>query len=211
MFQGAASTLFDSLLDGFAIITIIFFLVDKAIVGVKLPQKEWDPLTLPELTLDRDRVDRAEVMFEAIFLGAFIVALNAATGVAVPAGPIGENWDVVAALVEEFGAYFPLLIGLGIIEIALKFILIARGRWDRWTRTGGLAIDVANILVAASMLRLAPFTELPLVDTIIKITIGIALVVTIIEAAGKLYRLLFPNKPSPWQTVTAELKNLSRT
>lgn len=203
---------FSGLLTSFAVVTIIFALLEKALAGEKLPRQVWDPLTLPELTSDRDRVNIVEAVVELFVLAvAFVIFISVVSGVG-PALPVGENWDIVPALIEEFRPYLPLFFAIWAAEFALKLFVVFRGRWEKWTRWAELAVAVGGGILLAFTLRAAPFTEVSLVNDIVQLSIGIGLFFTFTDALFKFYRILRPDSRFPWRAKEVEqaMKDLGK-
>lgn len=186
--------LIDSYFTAFAVITIIFALLERFTPGLHLPAQEWDPRTLPEITTDRDKVNYFETLFEIIFTAIFISVINLLPGWQVPA-----DLPVVGELVQFFLPFIPWVTALAVVEIILDAYLLSQGRWQPLTRWIAFAHAVASTIVAGVMLSVAPYSSVALADTIVRISIGVVFAISLIDTAVKLYKALRPGAPMPWE------------
>jgi hypothetical protein len=186
--------LVNSLLVSFAIVTIIFAVLDRYVPGLHLPAREWDPRQLPEITSDREKTDYLELVFEIIFTAAFVAVLNLMPGWQFPA-----DLAFAPELIDKFLPFFPWITSLAVIQIVLDIYLLTRGRWTPITRWISFAHAAASVAVIAVILRIAPYSSVELVDSIVKLSVALALIVSLIDAALKLYRALRPGVPLPWE------------
>ncbi|MEX1247097.1 MAG: hypothetical protein WEA61_01325 [Anaerolineales bacterium] len=196
--RGTVSNLIDGALTSFAMVTLVFAVLDKTMAGELRPQKEWDPRTLPEPTVAHDRIDTVGTLIEIFISGAFILAVNLAPGW-LAAAPQSEGWDLAGALFAKFAPFIPWLTAVWVGQLALKVYLLVRGRWERWMRGIEFVLAVAGVVVLAAIYKSAPFSDVAMVDSIVKFSIGIAVIIASIDAAVKLFRILRPDWRFPWQ------------
>jgi hypothetical protein len=192
----------DSLLISFAVVTIIFAVLEhflpelKALAAAEhkgaLP--EWDPRTLPGITPDRDKVDYVELIIEIIITGALITVINLA-----PGWQFSGDMAIVGELIAKFLPFIPWITILAVVEISLDIYLLTQGRWQLATRWVSFGHAAASAILITSTLQAAPFSAVDLVDSTVKLVIAIVLVITLIDAAIKLYRALRPGVPLPWE------------
>lgn len=195
----------DSLLGMFAIVTIIFYVLDSQGVGKEIKERDWNPLELPELGSDRERVNMGEMIVELFFLAALIIIVNVVPNLTGIVGPLDSDFDVIPALANEFAPFIPAFSVVWALEIALNVYVLVRARWQPVTRWLQFGLSVAGIALIAYMLTAAPFTELAIVDTIVRFSIGITLFFASIEALVQLFRLVFPQRRLPWQSKQQEV------
>lgn len=187
--------LVNSLLVSFAIVTIIFAVLERFLPGLKLPAEEWDPRDLPEITPDQEKVKYFELIFEFIFTGAFITVLNL-----MPTWRFPTHLSIAAELIARFQVLFPWITALAMVQIALNIYLLTKGRWQPFTRWISFAHAVASVALIAAALTLAPYSSTELVNSIVQLSVAIAILIALIDASVKLYRALRPGVPLPWET-----------
>jgi len=193
----------DSLLVSFAIVTIIFAVLEhflpelKALAAAehKGAHPEWDPRTLPEITPDRDKVDYIELIVEIIITAALITVINLA-----PGWQFSGDMEIVGELIAKFLPFIPWITILAVVEISLDVYLLTQGRWQLATRWVSFGHAVASAVVIASTLQAAPYSAVDLVDSTVKLVIAIVIVITLFDAAIKLYKALRPGVPLPWES-----------
>lgn len=201
LISGAVGNFINGILFSFAIITIIFAVLERflpelwALAGPehKGALKDWDPRALPEIMPDRDKVDYVELIVEIIFTGAFITVINLA-----PSWQFSGDLAVAGELISKFAPFIPWMTALAVVEIALDVYVLTQGRWQlatRWIAFGHAAGSVALIVITS---QAGPFSAVERVDSIVKVIIAIIIIISLIDAAVKLYRALRPGRPLPW-------------
>jgi hypothetical protein len=186
--------LVNSILVSFALVTIIFAVLERFVPNLHLPAREWDPRELPEITHDREKIDILELVFEIIFTAAFIILINAMPGWTFPA-----DLAFAPELIEKFLPFFPWITSLAVVQIALNIYLLTQGRWTPVTRWISFAEAAASVAVIAATLNVAPYSSVELVNSIVQFSIYIVIILSLIDAAVKLYRALRPGVPFPWE------------
>jgi hypothetical protein len=111
--------------------------------------------------------------------------------------PINFFPELISRLIPFFG-WFQLMWAA---EFALKFAVLIRGRWNLATRAlevvlafVGLAV---TIVVTQSIVSTLPSGIAPL-DQLITISLVVTLVIIMVDAFVKLYRLFRPQARLPW-------------
>ena len=190
----------DSLLISFAWVTIIFAVIEhflptlRAMAGEEDKPKEWDPRSLPEVTPDRDKVDTVGLIVEIIITAALITVINLA-----PGWQFSGDMAIVGEMIAKFLPFIPWITILTAVEISLDIYLLTQGRWQLATRWVSFGHAAAWVIVVASTLQAAPYSAVELVDSSVKMIIAIVIVITLIDAAIKLFRALRPGVPLPWE------------
>lgn len=203
VFGDVAGSYFESLLINFAIVTGIFALLEREEVKTYMKKPDWDPFKLPDVT-DRDRAQIFDLIVELFFSALAIGVVLIIPDLVGPGGALNEDWNVIAVLATEFAPFIPWLVAAWIGDFALKLFVLVRGRWNKPTRVLEFALAAANVIIFASMFSAAPFGPVALVDTIVKLSLGIAVVIGGIDAAVQLYHLVFPDSRLPGQAALAK-------
>ena len=194
----------NSLLISFAVITIIFAVLEhflptlREMAGPEAAPKAWDPRTLPEITPDRDVVDRIELIVEVVLSAAFITVISF-----LPGWQFTGDLAIVGELIAAVAPFIPWMIALSIVQIGMDVYLLTQGRWQlatRWVAFAHAAGEAVLSAVILKTLQAAPITSVELVDTIARGVIIVVLIIQMFEVALKLYKALRPGMPLPWET-----------
>lgn len=112
----------------FGLVTLIFYLVNRAIIKEKVtPKDAWSIESLKELVEDKDKVDRLELGIESVFLiiltfGLFNYIIN-----------IGSWFNQIVLIV------FYIFIAISLI---LNLYLIVKGKWQKQTRIISVGLNL---------------------------------------------------------------------
>jgi hypothetical protein len=139
---------------------------------------------------DPDRINRTELLVGMFFTLAALLVFNFAPEWIGVIGWHDGGFGVVPVLTDAFLAYVPWLSGLWLGELAIKALLYRRGRWTRGLRLAEFGLSLASVAVLYIIVQNVAIVQIGIIDAIVKLAVGIALVVAVIEAAGQLYRLL---------------------
>jgi hypothetical protein len=197
-----------SLFTGFGIVTIVFAILERNAPEFKIEEDEdWDPRQLPGPVEETERADVPTIVAELFFLIAFI-GLIRMTPAWVPADlpePLTFFPIMLGKLVPFFG-WFQLLWGA---EFALKFAVLIRGRWNLATRIVETVLAFAGLAVAVLVTQAiaASLSGIDPLDQIIVVSLGITVVIILVDAFVKLYRLFRP--PASRDSIR-DLSKLSR-
>ncbi len=197
-------------------VTIIFALIQRAAPGIKpaVIPFEFDPRklkTTPELVGEPFKL--AGLVVDMVMALIALVLFNAFPQVVGIYSFNGSQWTVNAVFTAAFFAYVPFMSILWALEVALKGSVLAAGRWTtmtRWARIGlkvltvGLiyvilsgpdiiSVPVEAILNPGSTGFLAQLNQW--INLSLRLALGIALVVTIIEVVSTTIKLLVGKKP----------------
>jgi hypothetical protein len=186
----------------FASVTIIFALLEHFLPTLwsmaephhRASRGEWDPQRLPEISPDRDKVNVVDLIVELVFTAAFISVINLAPGWQFPA-----DLAIAEELIAKFLPFIPWITALGLVQIFLDIYVLTQGRWSSFTRWLAFGHAAGSLALVAATLLAAPFSVVPLVNDIVKISFGIILIMSLIDAAIKLYKAARPNSPLPWE------------
>lgn len=202
--------LIGNFLTSFAVITLIFagleYFGPELDLGDAVNEPDFDPLKLPPVSSERDKVALFDTVVELIVLGAFISVINLAPTWVWPAG-LGEAQGVgpefyaslVPEIVAQFTPFIPWLTAIALGSVLLKIFLLVGQRWSRLARWVDVALGVAFVIVSGLILSAAPFSSAPQLDVIVKTAVIVTLVFAVGDVVFKLYHLLKPEQPLTWQ------------
>lgn len=186
------------------VVTFIFFVLERSGVADEEIEAElskgWDPRDLPTIE-DRDRINHVELVFELLFTLAFLVILNSAFGLVGPASDFVRRWDFIADVVDAVRPYFPWMVTLLGIELGLKFSVLIRGAWQRWSRAFEFTISVGNTIILWLLYAAAPYSDTAWLNTSMRFVVLVALLITVGVGLGQLYRLVWPQRQPPWMVL----------
>jgi hypothetical protein len=217
-----------SYLSAFAMVSLIFAILEYFLPDLDLPAESWDfkkakdypnvqgwdPRTLPHIMLDYDKINVFEIVVELFFETAFIYVINSFSGWNLPELITSDNEgaEVVAQLIAVVQPFIPAFTGLAIATIAIRIVLLLRGRWEPWTRWAEILAYAGSAVVMWLILAAAPYTGIEMVDNIARLSVGVSLLICVIYTLSMLYRVLRPNDILPWdnENLEREIEELGR-
>lgn len=194
---------FTSILVNFGLITLIFAIAERA--GAWRPQKasSWDPRALPERT-DPNQIKRGELVVGIVFLIIFIAGINFYPNWIGLINVTGEEWDIVTLLSADFYQHIPWITASALLDIIVKVIVLGRGRWEISSRLAELLVSLFGIFVLYRILNGGEILVIPILTTLAKVGLRIILIITLLDAASKLYRLITHQPRSFWPLKTVQ-------
>ncbi len=149
---GLAVSLAQSAVAVFGWVAIVFWVVERLGRGRTEGRKTWDPTALPPVN-DPDRVSRAGLAVGLAFLSAFLLVLNVFPDGIVALVGIDGAVAIMPLAGPGLRAATPLLTLVLGGMLALRLVVLVRGRWSRGLRWIGLGLDLAWIGVLFRLLR----------------------------------------------------------
>ncbi len=197
--------LFATLLQAGGMVVLVFALVERA-NRAELQrewQKPWDPRTLPAVE-ERDRVKVGEMLVGIGFSVAILIGLNFYLDRLGGYYVVGEGWRSIAIFGEAFFDFVPWLTLWWGSELLLSIVVLIRGRWQTWSRLVQLAINLLAAGILLQMLTGGPLAAWAPLEPVFKVTLAIALVAALFDAAKTAYRLVVQSGRSspPRQVIT---------
>lgn len=201
----------------FGNIVLVFAILERVLPAKDLEEKEeWTPVDLAKEP-DPDQVKFGEQIFEIFFLVLFLIVFNQYPEV-IGIGFFDENdWMFISPiLTEAFFNYLPWLNILFALQIGFNIYLLRQGWWNTGLRIANGLLELGSLALAIAMLRgpaLVRLTEEQLVGTPLEasaqalVTIGnlipsivlsIVIIISSIEIAQTVYRLIKTGTSSPY-------------
>lgn len=219
------STVGESLLDlvsgliaAFGNIVLVFAILERTLPAKEFEEEEeeWDPARLASEP-DPDRVSFVEQIVSIVFTSIFLIILNVYPGIIGFGYVQNGEWVFVSPILSEaFFSYLPWINLLGLLEIVLSIILLRQGIWKTWTRITHVVLELGNIVLAIAMLRgpslvalspgdfagttMAESAEVLLwvAEWVPTLVLSIIIIVSTIEVAQTIYRLLKSRGSAPY-------------
>ena len=198
-------------LSGVGSTTLVFALLERVI-----PEEEfelhagepWNPRDLPVVEA-RDEVKRGGLIAEIAFLVLLIIGFLA-FGHRIGGAYYDGTWHWMPAFLSDafFSMYLPLFITRWSLSIVLNLVLLRQGRWQLGTRVVDVLFHGLDIYILARLINGLPiinpaafqtmFSAVPatadildnLANNGLRIAFLVALLVTVIEFARKIVRLV---------------------
>jgi hypothetical protein len=188
------------------IVTIIFAIVEYTQdTSWKQPEEaEWDPMSLPAVK-DGEHVNRLEMAFGMMWNVAFIILFNFYRHWVVAIVPAGGETQRITLLAPEFVAFVPWLTLVWGLELALKSVVLLRGRWTRLTRWLELALMPLNIYVVNLMRQADELLTIPGLTELVQVGLAFVIVILVLDGLYKLYRLLAAHPLKPQEIFKSRL------
>ncbi len=209
--------LFNSVLTAFGWIVIVFAVIQWVVVKKSLKFRQldwdWDPSKLKKTPKhEADKFNATGLAAEVVLTITALVLFNAFPQY-VGVGSVRDGqWVIVSVLAPAFFTYLPWISLLWALKATVDIVALGQGRWTvglRWALVGlglGSIILAYRILTGPAIVAFPPdaITRLGwgtatamsiqqlsnLVNSAVRLSIAVALVVEVIETAGRLIRLL---------------------
>ncbi len=188
------------------IVTIIFAIVEytQDTSWKQSQEAEWDPMSLPAVK-DGERVNRLETAFGMMWSVAFIILFNFYRHWIVAIIPAGGEVQRIPLLAPEFAAFVPWLTLSWGLELALKSVVLLRGRWTRLTRWLELALVPLDIYIINLMRQADELLTIPGLTQVVQVGLAFVIVILVLDGLYKLYRLLAPHPLKPQEIFKSPL------
>jgi hypothetical protein len=181
--------------------------------------EDWDPKELASEP-DPDRVSLGEQITTIFFSVLFLIVFNLYPGL-IGFGFFSEGeWVFISPLLTEaFFSYLPWINILTVLQIGFAVYLLRQRAWNITSRIANILLELANIALAATMLRgpaLVALTPEQLAGTPLAesaeffakganllptLVLGIVIIVSSIEVAQAIYRLWKSRPSSPYPVI----------
>lgn len=213
----SALGLLGGLITAFGNIVLVFAILERVLPAKEFEEEEeWNPAGLASEP-DPDRVKFGEQIFELFFLVLFLIVFNLYPGV-IGFGFFSDNeWVFITPiLTEAFFSYLPWINILFLLQIGFNVYLLRQGMWNTGLRIANVVLELGSIALAVAMLRgpdLAALTADQLAGTPLEessqlfitmaniiptLVLTIVIIISSIEVAQTVYRLLKSRPSSPY-------------
>lgn len=217
----SALGLLAGLISAFGNIVLVFAILERVLpkADFEKEMEDWDPKELASEP-DPDRVSWGEQIFELIFLVLFLVIFNLYPGlIGIGFLDNGEWVFITPVLTKAFFSYLPWINILFLLQIGLNLYLLRRGIQNTVSRIANILLELADIVLAVVMLRgpalvaMTPeqFAGTPLAEAadffakganlLPLLVLGIVIIVSTIEVAQGVYRLMKSRPSSPYPVI----------
>jgi hypothetical protein len=185
---GIVSSAFGS----FVIVVIIFALLERMPAN-RVPEKEaWNPRSLPPVK-DPNRIAPVELALGIIFPLLVIILFNRYPYWIVDMEAPPGGFQFFPVLHQNFLNFVPWLTASWALEIGLRSIVLAQGRWSLVTRVAEFLVEMFGLYVTYLIFSGGPITFNSGIDMIVRFGLGIAIVVGAISAVFTLGKSLLAN------------------
>ena len=212
--------LLGGLITAFGNIVLVFAILERVLPAKEFEEEEeWNPAELANEP-DPDRIKFGEQIFEMFFLVLFLIVFNLYPEI-IGIGFFNDNdWVFISPiLTDAFFSYLPWLNILILLQIGFNVYLLRQGLWNITTRIMNILLELGSIALAVVMLRgpdLASLTASQLAGTplaesaplfitmarlIPMLVLTIVIIVSSIEVAQMVYRLMKDRPSSPYPVV----------
>ncbi len=204
---------FNIVISGIGSTTLIFAILERVIPDGEFElddEEEWNPRDLPEIEA-RDEIKPAGLIVQIGILALLLVAFIGFPDRINMGAYYDGGWHIVPSILSAafFSTYLPLMEIQWGLTIVLNLVLLRQGRWQPGTRIAELLIQgfgiliLVRLLVGPSILNadvlngmfpVMGFTPASPVNGALKLAFLVALIVTVVDTGGKIYRI--------WQSQT---------
>lgn len=183
------SNYFDSLFRAFAIITLVFALIERQAINIKLDD-EWDPESLPQVQPDEQRVNVFEKGTELFFLVGFLSLVYFFPDWS-PTAALGPELDIVPAIMAVLLANKVWLTIIWVGELVVGLTAIGRGRWNNALRIADVGLAYAGAALIGQMtVQLARVAKPVGLEQVVLLSFGVTFLIVLVDASVRFYKLL---------------------
>ena len=211
----AAGDLINSVLAAFGWIVITFAAIQWVIKekNIKVKQLEWEPSKLKNVrTGKEEKFNPAGLVTEIVFTVIALVLFNAFPQYLGVGALRDGQWIIVSLLAPAFFTYLPWITLLWALKAAVDIAALAQGRWMIWMHWLLIALGLGSIVLGYRMLTGPDLVAFPpdtavrlgwgtitnltmqdlstIVNGVVRLVVGVALVIQIIDVTVHLFRLL---------------------
>jgi hypothetical protein len=186
---GVIPTLFSAIVSSFGIVVIIFVVMERYAVPVIPKGPAWDPLALPEVE-DPNRIDRVEIIGTLVFSSLALVLFNLFPNWLSYLVIHDGVWGGIRIFAPEFTQHVPLLNISWLLEIGLAALILRSGQWTKLTRWLKIGTTLLSGVIMYRMAVGGPLLAIPLVDSIVRGALFVALFVSVIVVGTQVYQAL---------------------
>ncbi|MGH9649954.1 MAG: HAAS signaling domain-containing protein [Terriglobales bacterium] len=170
----------------FGLVTLAFAIAEHIQAHRAATGEAWDPTLLPPVD-DPDRISPVGHVFSLYGILVLAALFNFVPGWVGIYWPGGGSWRVTPLLLPEFAFYMPMLNVWWGLAFAFNLLVLRQGRWTRQTRWAEFAL---GLLSGGIWLLIVLGPRVFHYDWIAKTLLKGVLVIVVIEACVRLYRLL---------------------
>ncbi|MGZ9223089.1 MAG: HAAS signaling domain-containing protein [Anaerolineales bacterium] len=216
----SALGLLGGMITAFGNIVLVFTILERVLPAKEFDEEEeWNPAELASEP-DPDRVKFGEQIFEMFFLVLFLILFNLYPGaIGIGFFTDGEWTFISPILTDAFFSYLPWINTLFLLQLGFNVYLLRQGVWNTTSRIMNIILEIGSIALAVMMLRgpsLVALTAEQLAGTPLEgsarvfTTIGnlipslvltIVIIVSSIEVAQMVYRLLKSRPSTPYPVI----------
>jgi hypothetical protein len=190
---GWLSNFFNAALVNAGIVTLVFVALERAQVidwyDSAAKEAEWNPLDLPPIA-DDNRINRLELGFGMIWTAAFLILFNFYPqwiGVATIAN--GET-GFFPFFAPAFAVHVPWLTLIWMLELMLKSVVLAQGRWTTITRWLELSLVPLTIFVLNRIRTGGEIFTIAGLTTAARQILAVIIVIVVLDGVYLLYKQL---------------------
>jgi len=175
------------------VVTLIFAAIERTQVinwaTEASKESDWDPLSLPPIE-DPDRINRFELRFGMIWTAAFLILFN-----------FYPQWIGVATITNgepgffpffapAFAVHVPWLTLIWTLELMLKSVVLAQGRWTTITRWLELGLVPLTIFVLNRIRTGGEIFTIAGLTTAARLILAVVIVIVVLDGLYLLYKQL---------------------
>jgi hypothetical protein len=187
------SNYFSAALVNAGIVTLVFVALERAQVvdwyDSAAKETEWNPLDLPPIA-DDNRINRLELGFGMIWTAAFLILFN-----------FYPQWIGVATIANGEPGFFPFfapafavhvswLTLIWMLELMLKSVVLAQGRWTTITRWLELSLVPLTIFVLNRIRTGGEIFTIAGLTTAARQILAVIIVIVVLDGVYLLYKQL---------------------
>jgi hypothetical protein len=212
--------LITALIAAFGNIVIVFAIIERtqAVESIEKEFSDWDPKEL-QSEPSPDQIDRADHIASIVFTVIALAIFNLYPDVLAIRYQSDGAWVSLPVLTDAFFRFLPWINVMALIQIAFSGFMLGQRDWIPVTRSFGILVDIASMVLAVAILRtpgilgITPQTLSAIgnaeaaealsrvINFVPLLIITIVVVATVIKVGKSAFRLLSGRSKSPYPIV----------
>ncbi len=148
-------SVWNALLGAFAMVTVIFALIEyfspEAKEQIKLKARAWNPAQLPARQTASLKIKPAEPIVAMIFMVVFLVIINVNLSLIGLYIQSGEGFRIVPVLSDYFRIFIPWINLVTAVALILEAVKLVTGRWTIPLVIGSLIQKTMSLIISVQL------------------------------------------------------------
>ena len=167
-FASILGNIWNGLLSSFAVVTIVFALVEHYSSNEDLKKMErelheghlpWSPDSLPAVPIEKLRIKRSDPIVAIVFSLIFLVIINTMPELIGLYRQGSNGLQITGFVGDGFIRYIPWISVVVVLGIALEILKLAYGRWNWLQVVAGLLQNAFSFVVTMRVIRDPEFID----------------------------------------------------
>jgi hypothetical protein len=212
-FGDSFSDIFNWLIVAVGWVVVTFAIIERVSPSLKIKgkEKDWNPAELLKKP-DSDKIPLSTPIAGIILTLAALVIFNLFPGIPVVKSLQDEEWMILMSLSDAFLSFMPLINVLWVLTVVFHCVTLVQRRWSSFTRLVNIGLQVFGIVIIALLLNAGDLIDInmdtlnalntsgavpenlaDIMNTILRVSLGIGIAAAVIQIGTTAYQWLTRN------------------